>query len=191
MRTVRPRHAAAWIVVAVLFSVLTGCGGAPAPEPLPKPSGSTSPSASASATPSAPVMPAAARAKTDRAVEAFARYFVDIINFTAASGNREAIDNASLRTCESCRSIAERAFDTYEAGGSINGNGWSVTRINVVPNQPRSRVYVELSIKQSPETVIARPGEAPKQFPGGDHTFNMVLTLRETNWAVARLDLVA
>ncbi|MCW2836497.1 MAG: hypothetical protein JWQ15_611, partial [Marmoricola sp.] len=115
MRTVRPRHAAAWIVVAVLFSVLTGCGGAPAPEPLPKPSGSTSPSASASATPGAPVMPAAARAKTKAGAEAFVRHYVDVLNYAGLSGDTQPLRRLHISICTRCEAIADGIAQTYAA----------------------------------------------------------------------------
>ena len=87
MRTVWPRWVAGLAAAGLLLS---GCGGdSPEPKPLPKDS-KGSPSASPSATP--PVMPAEAKQDTDRAVEAFARHFVSVINYTARSGERPTID---------------------------------------------------------------------------------------------------
>jgi len=190
MRTVWPRLTtglAAGVMAAGLL--LSGCGGdSPEPKPLPKESKS-SPSASPSATP--PAMPAAAKQESDRAVEAFARHYVDVINYTARSGEREPIDTLSADGCESCALIGKRAARTYAEGGRIRGEGWSISRINVVPKQSRERVYIEMTIEQAPETVVAKSGAKAKRFPGGTHTFNMVASRKKDGWTVARLDLVA
>jgi hypothetical protein len=177
------------LVAAVLAGLLaSGCGGSPEPRQLPAPEKSGSPSASATPTP--PVMPSAAKTDNDAAVEAFARHFINVINYTAHSGDRATIDKLSAPACESCKSIGDRAERTYADGGYIRGQGWSVKSANVVPNQRRNGVYVELTIDQHPETVLARPGTEPTVYPGGDHTFNMVVSWAGSSWLVSRLDLV-
>jgi hypothetical protein len=188
MRTVGPRLAAGLITAGL---VLAGCGGSADPKPLPAPSKSPSPSASPSDVPAPPVLPEAAKAKSDAAVAVFARHYVDVINYTALTGDDGVLLGLSAFDCESCRAISQRAATTYAAGGYIRGTGWTVTQSNVLPKQPRSRVYVELTINQAPETVLTAAGEAPKQYPGGTHTFNMVVTKRGAAWRVKRLDLVA
>jgi len=189
MRRVWPRRAAGLLVPLVAAGLLlSGCGGdSPKPKPLPKDSKSAT---SASPSPTPPAMPATATKETDRAVEAFARHYVDVINYTARSGDRKPIDSLSARGCESCGSIANRAAKTYADGGRIRGKGWSISRVNVVPKQARDRVYVELTIEQSPETVVTKAGAPPKRYPGGTHTFNMVVSREGEAWTVTRLDLV-
>jgi hypothetical protein len=186
MRTVGPRLAAGSIAAGLLLS---GCGGSPEPKPLPKPTQSASPSAPAA--PAPPEMPAAARSKTDDGAKMFARHFVSLINYTARSGDRRALDAVSTPGCQSCKSIAQRSATIYEDGGHIRGRGWSVEHAYVVPNQRRKRVYVEMTIRQAPETVLKGSGSAPQQFKGGNHTFNLVATRQGAAWKVARLDLVA
>lgn len=200
MRTVDPRLAVgstaapvllAGVLAVLLAGLLTGCGGSPEPQPLPKPASSTSPSASAStsAVPNAPVMPAAAKAKTDQSVEVFARHYVDIINFATATGNRSDLDALAEETCASCRRISSRLEQIYTAGGSITSEGWRVTAADVVPDQPLQRKYIDMSIVQSRQTLVEEVGASPKTFPGGKQALTMLLARRGDSWVVTRMTL--
>jgi hypothetical protein len=173
-------------VVAAACLVVGGCGGSPEPKSLPK----SSPSPSVSASPTPPVMPAAAKEKTDQGAAAFARHFVAAINYVARSGDADALLAISSPTCVSCKSIAERGQTTYANGGRIEGEGWKVLRANVAPNQPHTRVFVDLTIRQAPEQVFASPSASPKSFKGGDHTFSLVLSGRPNGWQATRMDFV-
>ena len=184
MRTLGPRLAAGLIAAGLLLS---GCGGSPEPSPPPKPSKSSSPSASATPTP--PVLPEAANARTDAAVESFARYYVDLINFATTSGSREGLDTFASDACTSCRRLSTRLEQIYGAGGSIASEGWRVTAVDVVPDQPLRRKYVDLAIVQSPQILIEKAGAAPKRFPGGKQTLTMLVARRGSSWVVTRMSL--
>ncbi len=96
MRTVWPRLLAG-LVAGVLL--LGGCGEeSPKPKPLPKPS--ESPSASASPTP--PAMPAAAKNQSKAGAIAFARHYVDVINYAQSTGDLEALQAVEDKACKSC-----------------------------------------------------------------------------------------
>ncbi len=77
MGTVGPRLAAGLVACSVL---LAGCGGSPAPKPLPAPRPSSSPSPTTTPA-AAPAMPEAAKAKTRAGAIAFARHYVELINY--------------------------------------------------------------------------------------------------------------
>lgn len=173
-------------VIGVLCFGVAGCGGSAEPQPLPRPTASLSPSPSA--TP--PVMPAAAKEKTDEGAVAFARHFVAAINYVAKSGDGHALLSLSDSACKSCKSIAQRGESTYAKGGHIEGVGWTILKANVAPRQPRSRVFVDLTIRQAPERVFASASASPQNFKGGDHTFNLVLAGTSDGWQATSLDLV-
>ncbi len=93
MRTVGPRLAAGLLAALVLG----GCGGSPEPRPLPKPT--TSPSPSPSATPTPPVLPQAAKAKTKAGAIAFARTFIETLNYSGRHGRYGSLCESSTSHC--------------------------------------------------------------------------------------------
>ncbi|MCW2827462.1 MAG: hypothetical protein JWQ67_1078 [Marmoricola sp.] len=188
MRTVRPRHAAAWIVVAVLFSVLTGCGGAPAPEPLPKPSGSTSPSASASATPGAPVMPGAARAKTKAGAIAFAHGFIEALNFSGTHGDTRIFRNLYIPLCTRCEAIADGIDQTYARGGYFRGGEWRPTRFKFYAIENDVAV-LDAVVTYEPQTWVKQSGAKPTIYSGSENNLKAFnLRWRAGEWHVSALD---
>jgi hypothetical protein len=188
MRTVRPRHAAAWIVVAVLFSVLTGCGGAPAPEPLPKPSGSTSPSASASATPGAPVMPGAARAKTKAGAEAAVRHFLIAMGYAGNTGETGVFESTYTMECARCRAITDGIKSTYANGGSIVGGDWRPTRLKFYAIEG-DIAYIDAVVDYVAQIWIKSTNARKTMSPARRNvlkTFQLIW--REGKWRVGALD---
>ena len=167
MRTLGPRRAVGIVVAALL---LAGCGGAPKPKALPTPSEPGTPTASTTpTTPTPPVLPEAAKATSDAAVEAFARHYVDVINYATASGDDSQLLALADDGCASCRTLATRLRTIYDAGGSIRSQGWSVTAAEVIANQPVTRKYIDLAIVQSPQTLVdERRGQSRSAFQAAD-----------------------
>lgn len=184
MRTSAPRLAAGLLAAGLLLSA---CGGSPEPGPLAEPTKSSSPSASAALAP--PVMPAAAKAKSDEAVESFARHYVSIINFATVTGDRKDLEALATDACASCRRLSARLEEVYGGGGSIESSGWRVTGASVVPDQPLERKYIDLAIVQAPQTLVGRAGAPPQKFPGGKQALTMLIARRGDGWVVTQMSL--
>lgn len=190
MRTLGPRPAAGLIAGLIAGGlVLAGCGGSPEPKPLPAPTKSSSPSTSASSTPAPPVMPEAAKASSDAAVEAFARHYVDVINFATSTGVLTDLNALAADRCTSCQRLSKRLEEIYTDGGSIQSDGWRVTGAEVLANQPLQRKYVDLAILQSPQILIESTGTKPKKFPGGKQALTMLIARQGSGWIVTRMTL--
>src|SRR5688500_10761674 len=128
LRSRRPRRAggarvagAPLVAVVAAGLVLAGCGGSPEPDPLPKSSTSEAPSASPSAP---PVMPAAAKEKTKAGAIAFARGFLNTLNYSGATGNTQPLRSLYMPLCTRCEAVADAIDRTYSDGGSIDGGAW-------------------------------------------------------------------
>jgi hypothetical protein len=169
-------------------------------EPAPLPSQSSS--ATASATPSstasasdspaaAPSMPADAKGTSAKSAEAFARHYVDLINYASRTGKTRELRAASADTCKSCSAIASVVNMIYSKGGAIRSAGWQITRLTRVSDRPSRRPAINLDVTQSAEIVIAHNGAQPKRFKGGRQPMTMYLVTNEHSWAVQRLDLTA
>ena len=122
----RGRHTLA-AVCGVLCLLVSACGGNAKPQPLPRPTASLSPSAS----PTPPVMPAAAKEKTKAGAIAFARHFVDVINYAGATGDTsrfEALARADVHEMPSA--LLTDIDEIYAAGGSMTGADGSSSRLS-------------------------------------------------------------
>src|SRR4051812_21969262 len=120
----RGRHTLA-VVIGALCLLLAGCGGSAKPQPLPRPTASLSPSPSA--TP--PVVPTAAKEKTDKGARAAVQYFLDALNFSGAVGDTSTLRASFAETCTRCEAIADGIDKTYSAGGYYKGGDWLPRRI--------------------------------------------------------------
>jgi hypothetical protein len=123
------RRALATTTAAVVVLLTAACGGGN-PEPAPLPQASTPKvSPSASSTPSAPVLPAAAKTKTKAGAIAAVRYFLDAMAYAGESGNTQPFKTAYTRECTRCRAITSGIEGTYAAGGQLKGGAWRPTRL--------------------------------------------------------------
>src|ERR1700712_2421290 len=101
------------VVAALALLVVAGCGGDPKPKSLPSPTPSPSPSASASATP--PALPPAA--KTKAGAIAFARTFIESVNYAGVAGDTAPLRAMYIPFCTRCEALADGIDQTYAAGG--------------------------------------------------------------------------
>jgi len=134
-------------------------------------------------------MPAGAKAKTDQAVEAFAKHFVSVINFATVTGELKDLDALSGEACMTCRRLSARLEQVYDRGGSIESSGWRVTGASVVSDQPLDRKYIDLAIVQSPQILVEKAGASPQKFPGGKQAMTMLIARRGEGWVVTQMSL--
>ncbi len=101
----RGRTLAAVLGALACLVVLGGCGGNPEPTPLADPTPSTS--ATTTPSPSPPAIPAAARKKTKAGAIAFARHFIEALNYAGKIGDtkplRAVVLAAAARVRGHCR----------------------------------------------------------------------------------------
>jgi hypothetical protein len=179
MRTVWPRLLAG-LVAGVLL--LGGCGENPEPKQLPKPSKSSSPSASASPTP--PAMPAAAKEKTKAGAIAFARHYIDLINFAQSTGDLRALQAVEGRTCKSCAQAESYLERLYGSGGTIRGGDFEVLSASALKNPSTHGWLVELGVRFGPQ-VVDHPSPKPDEHPkGGRLPLNIQVAHRSSDWSV-------
>ena len=182
-----PALAAAAVVAAVLSSGLTGCESSPAPGPMPK-AQSTVPEPSPSPSPSAPTMPAAAKGSGAKAAKAFARYWIESLNYAGNSGDTYVLRNISSRSCKACAAIANFVDRVYRNGGTIRGDGWELMSLKVVSSAGPRKKTVDALVTVHQQTVIARRGDKPNHYAGGRRLKTLWLATHEGSWKVERLD---
>ena len=114
---------------ACTATLLAGCTSNAEPTPLPEPSPSSA-SPSPSATP--PSLPPEAEGTSPQAAKAFARHYVDVINYAARTGDTNDLRELGTADCVSCEAIASNIEKIYNAGGHIESESWEVHSIAVL-----------------------------------------------------------
>lgn len=175
------------ITIALATLVLSGCGADnPAPPPLPTASQSASPTA---ATP--PVMPDSARGTTRAAAKEFVRYYVDVLNDAASTGETTQLRELAHPDCKVCRGFSRYIEKVYALGGEIAGNGWVIQRLTVVGRGPEGTMAVRASVTVSSQRVVPSAGASPSNFSGSpdqDKVFSLVSS--EGLWSVVDIETV-
>lgn len=175
-------------VVAAVFTVglLSGCTSSAEPTPLPEPTVSTSPSARPGVTP--PGLPPEAEGTSPRAAKAFVRYWVETLNYATVTGDTRRLLELSSTKCESCASAVKKIDDVYLAGGSVQSNGWSISTMDLLPNQKPSSPVIAAGIRLSPQTVVKHAGANEQEFRGGRLPATFYLHWSAGSWRVVRLE---
>lgn len=211
MTTRTPTATRRRIAVAALFTSLlligTGCTGGQSPPP-PGPSGSGSPSGSTAvsldATPTptpsykpadasgraqnvpVPVLPEAAKAETKEGLEAFARYWFELLSYGYETGDVSrlvALTSPGCRSCERAKAVITgwHADGRWLVGGRTRTP--SVTTTFIVA--PDGNYQVAIQVSQSALSYFNADGTLYRSDPKPDDTGNLMLAdYRDGSWYV-------
>jgi len=186
--------------LALGASLLTSCSSesaAPAPldpassetspsgDPTPSPSGDSSASGSAT-TAGPPTLPPDARGATRASAGPFVHYWVDTLNYATTHLAPSAIRQISFPLCQACNEAAALIAKVKRNGGEMRGEGWRLTRAQLLPPGAPRRPQVRAYITFAPSVVIPERGEEPQRFSGGKKTvYTFELGVRKGRWATA------
>jgi hypothetical protein len=73
-----------------------------------------------------PTMPAQAAEDSSEGAAAFVKYYVDVFNYAAATGDVDELSRLSSPECDGCQSYIDLYRGTYEAGGYFRGGDWKI-----------------------------------------------------------------
>jgi hypothetical protein len=170
-------------------AALAGCDSNPSPAPLPSESPpSASPSATSTPSPTPPAMPAAAKGTDERSAKAFARHYVDSVNFAMRNGDTAGLKAVSSAGCAGCKAIVGRIEDVYSNGGRLVGNGWMIRSLSAVPVGARRRALISVGIDISPQAAYESPGDEPSHSAASRGNLDLHLLNSNAGWRVVRLD---
>jgi hypothetical protein len=132
-------------------------------------------------------MPVEARGTSKKSAKAFVRYYVDVLNHAAATGDTTDLRSSSDPDCRACRGIYSKIDKVYDSGGFFRGEGWEIERMRVVRTPEPGRVVVQADVAVAPQDV--RPGrrEEVEHFAGGNQAVDFRLR-RRSGWVVERMD---
>jgi len=192
------RHAAASALVAVFLLAATACSGGGQAPPGAAP-GAESPAASASTTPSAtptptptasykpadasgraqnvpvPVLPEAAKAETKEGLEAFARYWFQLLSYGYETGDLAPLSVVTSNDCNPCGK-AKDVINSWNADGK-----WLVGGKLTTPSVstdfiigPDAKYQVVVQAHQSPLTYVRKDGSVARSDAQADDTGNLL-----------------
>lgn len=185
----RLSHVVATVTSVAVMSLLAGCGGdnpAPSAEP-------SEPSAATKAAPAAdpPSLPLQATRNTKAGAAAFVRHWVSVLNYAGETGDTAELRSLSTRDCVRCAALWEGINGVYQAGGRIEGGGWTVLGTKQYgPTQ--NRYFVDAFIRSGPQTLRSSSDAEAQRLPGVDRRLRaFVLKRVAVGWRVAELDPTA
>lgn len=122
--------------------LLSACSGDPEPkEPDPSPS--------ASATVAPPEMPEQANDFDPAGAAAFASYYVETLNHSAAGGDTNHLSRLSSVGCAGCNAYINLYGSAYEAGGFYRGINWTLADVEVEQSGNDVLVYATMTVGES------------------------------------------
>lgn len=184
----RAGRAVAFLAGLACCAALAGCESNPEPAPLPSQSPAAStPTETESPTPTPPTMPAEARGTSEKSAKAFVRYYVAAVNFAMRTGNTKALLRLADDSCVTCTAITDRIEDVYSSGGRLEGDGWVVSTVSVIP-LARERVLASVGIRISSQAAYSSPESRPSRSSASRGNLDFHLEARGSEWRVVRLD---
>jgi uncharacterized protein DUF6318 len=106
-------------------------------------------------------MPAEAKGTNSRSAEAFARHYVDLINYAMHSGDTAAIRAMSTKQCQTCEAIAGAIDRVYEKSGHLEGAGWRVLTAAPAVSTSGKTARVSMQIRISKQIAYSAPHASP------------------------------
>ncbi len=146
-----------WPCLALAAVLLTGCIGDPEPRE-PDPTGSTSPKPSA--TP--PPLPEAATQETPDGAASFVDHYLEVLTYSAQTGDTEPLRAISNPDCDGCSSYADRFEQRHDAGGWRTGGEWTAGELQVSQFGIDTALVTDLA--SAAGTVKEDADASPKSF---------------------------
>lgn len=187
----KPR-AACYLLASVLLSGVAGCsaGAQPSGDPTTTPrvnltrTPTTSETKTAAPTPPSrtePELPAAAKAPTRSGAEAFVRYYIDLLNYAANTGDTKAL-RAAATDCPGCDRYADLYKSTYQEGGYFRDPGW--TPFGVLSRRQAGAVTVLLHVNAPAVVSVMHKGAAPHRGHADVYSLRFDVERHNPTWTV-------
>jgi hypothetical protein len=174
------------LAALVAALVLTGCSPDAEPSPMPTPS-SPSTSDAAEPAPTPPTMPAQAEGTSPDAAKAFARYFVQTINFAMSTGDTSPLRTASADACATCRAIADKIDESHAGPAFLEGRGWRPRGFQYV-RVAADEALVAVPVRISAQKSYASTGAQPTETVPSRGNLDLRMSWSTGRWLVTQLD---
>jgi hypothetical protein len=177
------------LATAGVLVVLGACSeDPPKPEALETPSSSPTATASRTSSPdTAPTLPPEARGTSKKSAEAFVRYAIEVLNYTAATLDVGPLGDLAATQCSACTRIVKSTAAIKRQGGRIDGGKWTVVQALALQTANDEQPKVLVGIEAAPQVVVESAGERPKRYPAGKTAFTFELKHHTGGWQIVRI----
>ncbi len=133
-------------------------------------------------------MPAEARGTSEKSAKAFARHWVNALNYAGPAGDTDQLRSLSDQSCEACIAIVDLIDAVHAEGGHIKGRGWEIRAIQTLPATEPGTALVDVRVRVHPQTISTSSTQQPETFNGGQRLKTFWLEKKDEGWQVTRLD---
>ncbi|MDK1361175.1 DUF6318 family protein [Arthrobacter sp. zg-Y1219] len=123
-----------------------------------------------------PVMPEVAREKSKEGLEAFARYWFDLINYGSETGEISLAQGLSGPECEICESFYGAMEEGYVGEDWVEGGKLTIVALGTsFVETPQGRFQVILSVKQEASVNRGPNGKVFGENPADKYSFAQIM----------------
>lgn len=202
VRPMRGRRVQA-VVIGLVFMALgaSACSGpdavtarAPVATPTavagpPEATRSQTPSVPATSVATSParVIPAAARAHTNKGAEAFARYYLQRVNESWVLADASLLTGLSEPACKTCSNFVRTAISLRESQTHYDGPASTLGVAVVLPRSTANKVIVQIVDVQNSRRILDMTGKVVETVPPVPSLSEVLLTWAGLNWSVREI----
>ncbi|MBM9462826.1 hypothetical protein JL108_05145 [Aeromicrobium sp. YIM 150415] len=167
------------MVLPVLAMTLMGCSGDPDP-----PEESVSPSPEITA----PAMPELAGDDSPAGAEAFARHYIEVLNYASSTGDTDLLRSLSSADCSGCQKYVDLYRSTYDDGGYFRESKFVIDATTIDYEEGYSKQYVTLQTTLTEGQHRTSADSAPRTTSATKDTISFELSYHQ-DWVVTQFGL--
>jgi hypothetical protein len=136
-------------------------------------------------------VPPAARANTPAGAEAFARFYLELVNRAWSEPNPDLLRPYVLPTCKTCTRDLQTAEELRRLGHRYAGPAAALGPSVVTPASVPDRRTVQVVLKQLRQVIRDRHGKVVERVPAEKAVLEVTLRRqRSTEWRIATIKVV-
>lgn len=180
------------VLVGLGLLTLSACSGSADPSPPPSSPTLSSTPPTVTSSPTAPVMPDAAKAHTKAGAKAFVEYFWEVVNYAQATGDTDVVRLITNSGCDGCAAGLSAIDKTYAQGGRVVGGTATVSDL-------RARLLTAGQVHLAQVAYSIRIADQRDDFPGSVKDVvepgyrsrdRLELVEDETGWSAIKLEVL-
>ena len=136
-----------------------------------------------------PVLPEAAKSETKEGLEAFARYWFQLLSYGYETGDTSALNAVTGPGCEFCLNVTQAVSSSYDGGKWLVGGRIETPSVATsFEQQPDGQYQVVVQVQQAMISYVGRQGsEIRKPTPPSDTGNVMIADFASGTWRLTGL----
>ena len=131
-----------------------------------------------------PTVPAAARANTSAGAEAFARFYLELVNEAWMRPDPDLLRPYVLSSCRTCANDIRTAADLRRRGQRYGGKAASLGTSVVAPEHARGQRTVQIVMRQLRQHIYDKQGRVVERVPSSTAVVEVTVSRASDLWRV-------